>query len=45
MFAALVKALGVVAVNCGDIFTEVCTLGVCLPVWGAVQEIIELIAG
>jgi len=45
MFAALVKALGVVAVNAGDVFTELCNLGICLPIWGAVQEIIGLVAG
>ena len=45
MFAALVKALGVVAVNAGDVFTEVCNLVVFLPVFGALQEIIELVAG
>ena len=45
MLAALVKALGIVAVNCGDVCTEGCNLGICLPVLDALEEIISLIAG
>ena len=45
MLAAFVKALGVVGVNVGDMLTEVANLVICLPVCGALQEIIELIAG
>ena len=46
MLAALVKALGVVGVNVGDMLTEVCsTFFICLPEFEALQEIIELLAG
>jgi|GEM_PF-2898261 len=46
MLAALVKALAVCGVNCGDVFTEVCNVfPLCLPEFEALQEIVELIAG
>jgi hypothetical protein len=46
MLAALVKALAVVGINTGDIFTELCnTCAICLPEWKMFQEIISLLAG
>jgi len=46
MLAALVKGLGVVGVNCGDILTQVCNTWVTgVAELTAIQEIIELIAG
>ena len=45
MLAALVKALGIVAVNCGDMVTEGMNLAICIPVFDALEEIINLCAG
>jgi len=46
MLAALVKACGVIAVNTGDMCTEVFRLfPTCLPCFEAIQKIIELCAG
>jgi len=46
MLAALVKACGVIAVNTGDMCTEVCNIfPTFLPCFEALQKIIELCAG
>ena len=45
MLAALVKALDVISVNCGDIVTEIARVVTCVPEVEALKEIFELIAG
>ena len=45
MLAALIKALDVISVNCGDIVTEIARVITCTPEIEAVQEILELVAG
>jgi hypothetical protein len=45
MLAALIKALNVVSVNCGDIVTEITRVITCVPEVEALKNILELIAG
>jgi len=45
MLAALVKALDVISVNCGDIVTQIAIVVTCTPKFEALKEILELIAG
>ena len=45
MLTALIIALNVVSVNCGDIVTEIASVITCTPEIEALKEILELIAG
>ncbi len=45
MLAALIIALNVISVNCGDIVTEIASVITCTPEIEALQEILELVAG